>query len=407
MLNIIRQLIRDARGQKLRTLLTLFGMIWGTAAVSLLLSFGDGLHKQMAKDMAGIGNNVVIGWPTRTSMPFEGLPKGRYIKMDESDIRLIRKKALGLEFLSAEYSGNFKLQRDEKVLSVPVSGVETDFHEIRNIIPDVGGRFLSPIDLDLKRRVAFIGNKLAEQVFGETPPVGQTIQLQGSPFLIIGVMKKKVQNSMYGGPDDGRVFIPASTFRMMTGQKFISNFVFTAVDVEMIGELIKDVRTIMAERHRFDPSDEEAISLWDVSENAKFINTFMLAFKIFLGLVGCLTMVVGGIGISNIMNVVVEERTREIGIKMALGAKPRLILGQFLIETLAITVAGGAIGLLITLGICAVFPVLNLTEYVGEPNVSHGSALVVAILLGLIGFISGYFPARTASNLDPVVAMKM
>ena len=332
--------------------------------------------------------------------------KGRYIKMDESDIRLIRKKAFGLEFLSAEYFQNFKLQRDAKVLSVPVSGVETDFHKIRNIIPDAGGRFINPIDLELKRRVAFIGNELAEQVFGKTPPVGQTIQLQGSPFLIIGVMKKKVQNSSYGGPDDGRVFIPASTFRMMTGQKFISNFVFTAADVDMIGELIKDVRQIMAERHRFDPSDEEAISLWDVSENAKFINTFMLAFKIFLGVVGCLTMVVGGIGISNIMNVVVEERTREIGIKMALGAKPRLILGQFLIETLTITITGGAIGLLITLGICAVFPALNLTEYVGEPNVSHGSALVTATLLGLIGFISGYFPARTASNLDPVVAMK-
>ena len=407
MFNSIRQLIRDTRSQKLRTLLTLFGMIWGTAAVSLLLSFGDGLHRQMVKDMAGIGNNVVIGWPTRTSMPFEGLPKGRYIKMDDSDIRLIRKKAFGLGVISTEYSGSFKLRRDTKVLSVPVSGVEIDFNEIRNIIPAEGGRFLNPIDLELKRRVAFIGNELAEQVFGEEAPVGQTIQLQGSPFLIVGVMKKKVQNSTYGGPDDGKVYIPASTFRMMTGQKFINNFVFTAVDVTNTGALIDEVREIIANKHRFDPKDEEAINLWDITENAKFINTFMLAFKIFLGVVGCLTLVVGGIGVSNIMNVVVEERTREIGIKMALGAKPRLILGQFIIETLAITVVGGSIGMLITLGICALFPALNLTEYVGDPNISPFSALITATLLGLIGLVSGYFPARTAANLDPVVAMKM
>ncbi len=407
MVNIIRQLIRDTSSQKLRTLLTLFGMIWGTAAVSLLLAFGDGLHKQLIKDSLGIGNNVVIGWPARTAMPFEGLGKGRYIKMDDTDIHLLRKKAFGLGAISAEYMQRFKLQRGTKVLSVSVSGVEADFCEIRNLIPAEGGRFINPLDKQLKRRVAFIGNELAEQVFGQDSPVGQTVKLQGSPFLVIGVMKKKVQNSNYSGSDAGKIFIPASTFRMMTGQKFVSNFVFTAVDVTKTGALINDVRQIMADRHRFDPKDEQAIGLWDTSESGKFLNTFMLAFRIFLGIIGCLTMIVGGIGVSNIMNVVVEERTREIGIKMALGAKPRLILGQFLIETLAITAVGGAIGLLVTMGICAAFPALNLTEYVGTPTISPVSAMVTAALLGLISFISGFFPARSAANLDPVVAMKM
>jgi len=407
MLNIIRQLIRDTRSQKLRTLLTLFGMIWGTAAVSLLLAFGDGLHKQLLKDNLGIGNGVVIGWPARTAMPFEGLSKGRYIQMDDSDIRLIRKKASGLGFISSEYMQGFKLQHGAKVLSVSVSGVEADFGEIRNLIPVEGGRFLNPIDQELKRRVVFIGNELAEQVFAQEPPVGRTIQLQGSPFLVIGVLKKKAQNSNYAGPDSGRVYIPAATFRMMTGQRFIGNFVFTAADVTKTDALIKDVRRVMAGRHRFNPEDEQAIGFWDTTESAKFFNTFMMAFRLFLGAIGCLTMIVGGIGVSNIMNVVVEERTREIGIKMALGAKPRLILGQFLIETLAITAVGGAIGMLAAIGICAIFPSLNLTEYVGTPNVSPGAALLTIAILGLIGFISGYFPARSAANLDPVTAMKM
>ena len=407
MINTIRQLIRDTRSQKLRTLLTIFGMIWGTTAVSLLLAFGDGLHSQLAKNSAGMGNNVVIGWPSRTSIPFEGLGKGRGIQMDDGDIELLRKKAYGLGAISGEYMAGFKLQRGAKVLFVSVSGVEPDFGEIRNLIPAAGSRFINPVDQEKRRRVAFIGDELAAQVFGDVPPVGQIIKLQGSPFTVIGVLNKKTQNSSYAGQDNGRVFIPSSTFRMMTGQKFISNFVFAASDIDMTKGLIQDVLQIMAAQHRFDPTDDEAIGFWDTSQSANFFQTFMLAFKIFLGAIGCLTLVVGGIGISNIMNVVVEERTREIGIKMALGAKPRIILGQFLLETLALTIVGGSIGILITLGICAIFPAFNLTDYVGDPAMSPSAATATAIMLGLIGFISGYFPARTASNLDPVVAMKM
>ena len=288
--------------------------------MSLLLAFGDGLHKRLLKDNLGIGNGVVIAWPARTAMPFEGLSKGRYIKIDDSDIHLLRNKTFGAVF-SAEYMQGFKLQRGTKVLSVGVSGVDPDFSEIRNLIPEAGGRFINPLDQELKRRVAFIGNELAEQVFARESPVGRTIQLQGSPFLIVGVLKKKTQNSSYSGRDSGKIYIPAATFRMMTGQKYVGNFVFFSRDISQTEALIKNVRQIMAARHRFDPGDEQAIGFWDTTENTKFFNSLMTAFKIFLGIIGSLTMIVGGIGISNIMNVVGEERTREIGIKMALGAK--------------------------------------------------------------------------------------
>jgi len=404
---MLRQILRDLRSQKLRTFLTVFGMIWGTTAISLLLAFGDGLHTQLIKNSRGLGNGIVIAWPSRTGMSFEGLGKGRRIALTERDIELLRQRAVSLGPISAEYSDGLKMQYGPTTFAVNVNGVEPCFAEMRNIIPAVGGRFLDPIDETQRRRVAFLGNKLAADVFGEDDPVGQTISVHGSPFLVVGVMEPKIQNSNYTGPDRNKLFIPASTFRALTGQEQLDNFVFTASEVALTDAAKLEVRHILADRHRFHPDDEDALMVWDTTSMARFLDTFMLGFKLFLGIVGSLTLVVGGIGVSNIMNVVIEERTREIGIKMALGARPRAVMRQFLLETLLITGVGGAIGLAITAAICAAFPAAGLTDSIGEPGVTPAIAALTVGLLGLIGLVSGWFPARTASRLDPVVAMKM
>jgi putative ABC transport system permease protein len=386
---VLRQLVRDLRAQKLRTLLTTLGIVWGTVAITLLLAFGDGFHHQVRKNSAGLGNGIVIAWPSLTSIPFEGLGKGRPIRLDEEDIALLRASTTELGALSSEYGNTLRLQVGPKTLAVDTVGAHPVFGEIRNMIPQAGGRFINPIDMREKRRVAFLGNELSEEFFGAGDPVGQTLRLHGSPFTVIGVMKKKNQDSSY-------------RFR-----EYMNNFVFTAKDVTRTEQATDEVLRVLAGKHRFDPEDKEALAVWDTSDAAEFLDTFMLAFNLFLGIVGSLTLVVGGIGVSNIMNVVVEERTREIGVKTALGAKPNGILGQFLMETLVITAVGGAIGLLITYGLCSAFPAVGLTDYVGDPNLSPGLALGTALLLGLIGLVAGYFPARTAARLDPVVAMKM
>jgi putative ABC transport system permease protein len=406
MFDALRQLIRDTRTQKLRTTLTLFGIVWGTVAVSLLLAFGEGFQEQMAKASVGMGKGVVVGWAGLTAKPFQGLGEGRRIQLPRQDIELLRRKAWGLQYISGEFQDELKLQYGSKVLSVPVSGVEPEFAEMRNLIADQGGRFLNPLDVERKRRVAFLGNELAEQVFGERPAVGEIVLLQGNPFLVVGVMKKKIQNSNYGGPDQRRLWVPISTLEALRGHKWLDDFIFTAAEVSRTPAVRGDVQEILAERHRFDPLDEEALIVWDTTEGARFLHTFMVAFRLFLGILGSLTLVVGGIGVSNIMNVVVEERTREIGIKMALGARPRAILRQFLAETVLITVAGGAMGLGVAAAVCAAFPALGLTDYVGDPRISPGVAAATALLLGAIGLVSGWFPARAASRLDPVTAMK-
>jgi putative ABC transport system permease protein len=175
-------MLRDVRSQKLRTSLTVFGIIWGTVAVTLLGAFGQGLHKQIVKNTAGLGDRIAIAWPSLTSVPFEGLGKGRRIRVMEEQIETVRREAVGVAAISSEYSDTLKLHYGSKTVAVDTSGVSPEFGPMRNLIPAEGGRFISPLDVQEQRRVLFLGDKIAEEIFGKTPAVGKTVLFGGSPF---------------------------------------------------------------------------------------------------------------------------------------------------------------------------------------------------------------------------------
>lgn len=404
--DVLRQLFRDIRNEKLRTFLTIFGIVWGTVAISLMLAFGTGLHKQLIKNTAGLGDRIVIVWPGLTSIPYEGLGKGRRLRVAEEDLSAIRTEVEGLKRVSGEYMTSMRLDYGTKTISVDISGVVTEFGEMRNLIPEAGGRFVNPIDDANQRRVVFLGDELKTNIFGESDAVGKIVLLNQSPFTVVGVLKKKPQDSSYSGRDKDKAFIPSSTFRALTGEKYVDNIVMQGADAGDTEGLIERLRGAFGKRLRFDKEDKEALSIWDTTEQFKFFDMFMLSFNAFLGIIGVMTLIVGGIGVSNIMNVIVEERTREIGIKMALGAKARWILTQFLLETMLVTALGGAIGFAISYTLCAVFPE-GPQEFIGKPELSPLVAILTATALGIVGLIAGYFPAREASKLDPVVAMKL
>jgi putative ABC transport system permease protein len=402
----LRQLLRDVRTEKLRTFLTVFGIVWGTVAITLMLAFGTGLKRRMIQNIAGLGDRIVIAWPGLTSIPYEGLGKGRRLRITEEDISAIRAEVRGLKAISGEYQTAMRLDYGTKTMSIDVSGVASEFGGMRNLIPSPGGRFINPIDDREQRRVIFLGDKLKENIFGETDAIGKVVLVNQSPFQVVGVLVTKSQDSSYSGRDNEKAFIPSSTFRALSGDKYVDNMVFQAASALDTKKVIESVSAAFGKRLRFSAEDKEALSMWDTTEQFQFMDLFMMSFNAFLGIIGVLTLIVGGIGVSNIMNVVIEERTREIGIKMALGAKSRAILTGFLLETLMVTAFGGLVGFIISFGICALFPA-SLYEYVGTPVVSPVVALFTAVALGVVGLVAGYFPAREAARLDPVVAMKL
>jgi putative ABC transport system permease protein len=404
--SFLRQMLQDVRQQKVRTLLTLLGITWGTVSVSLLVAFGEGLQKRVVKNQRGMGENIVICWPSRTSIPYQGLGKGRRVRVDEDDIEALRREIPEASF-SGEYERTKSSFRRERVRLTPqMSANSPVFALMRNIIPAAGGRYVDDLDVNRRRRVVFLGDKLKQDLFGEEEAVGHTITIDSVPFLVVGVMQHKEQDSSYSGRDVDKAFVPESTYKGLFTERYVSDFIFQARKGTDVADVTRKVYEVLGRRHQFDAKDKEAIGMWDTTEADKFFRIFFGTFRAFLGIIGSFTLIVGGIGVSNIMYVVVEERTREIGIKLAVGAKPRFIQGQFLTETLTLTAIGGALGFLITLLVMAVFPA-SLDEYVGTPAASPIVILTTATLLGLIGMAAGWFPARRASMLDPVVALKL
>ncbi len=403
----IGEFLRDLRSQKLRTSLTIFGIIWGTVAIIVLLAFGMGFKRQLTKDMHGIGERIVIMFPGATTKPFEGFGIGRPISLMEDDVRLLKEQVRDIAQISPEYSSRETPFRvGQNIINSAVAGVHPVYGYIRNIIPDSGGRFIDTLDVLDRKRVAMIGDNVRDLLFGQTNPVGRLIYIGEVPFTVIGVMQKKTQNSSYNRQDRDRVFIPASTFASVFGVNKLTNIIYTPSDPRRSEEINDEVRQALGRRYKFDPADHDAIWLWDTTEFDKFLFYFFLAFNIFMGIIGSFTLAVGGIGVANIMYIVVQERIREIGIKRAVGATRKRILVQFFTETCFIIFLGSSIGFAISVGIIQALQFIPIKEFVGTPELSPEVAVATALILLTVALASGLMPARKAANLNVVDCLR-
>lgn len=404
-----RNLFRDLVRQPLRTALTLSGVVWGTFSVILLLAFGGSVSKAQIKRFHGMGQGIVLVFPSRTTLAWRGFLKGKPVRITPETVEAIPDKVPGIELISPEFVGSRLIRYGRNEFRNTVRGVNPEFERMRNTIA-AKGRFIDPEDMAGRKRVCFIGDVLAADLFAAGEPVGRSVFIDGVPFTVVGVMQTKLQNSNYNGQRDERcAFIPWTTYSSLYGETYVSNIIFRPLELGRSKAVMDGVKRHLAVLAAFDPADPDALGVWDTLEFEKQFTTFFLAFTVFLGVIGSFTLLVGGVGVASIMRVVVDERTREIGVKLAVGARRRTILWQFFSESLAIMLIGGLAGFGLAAGAlqgARAFPEGGFTDFIGVPVLDPVVVVATVLILLAIGVVSGLIPARTAASTDPIEALR-
>jgi putative ABC transport system permease protein len=406
---LIREFIEDLKTQKTRALLTMGAITWGTLTLILLMAFGQGLSFRMHEGMANAADRIIYVWGGQTGKKFQGLPVGRRIRFVEDDCAMLQKSIPKITFLSPQMGKWIRLRQGDKSASTFMEGVYPTFELLRRMYPAAMGRFLNEKDLKLKRRSVFLGSIVAGELFGKDNPVGKNVAIDGVPFTVVGVLPKKLQTAMNNGPDDRRAIIPFSTFQSLYGYQNLNSMLIkpeTDGDTQFV---IGEIRRVLGRKYKFDATDENAVPVWDVVKAIAIQGKIFTGINIFMGVIGIMTLVIAGVGVANIMTVVVKERTQEIGIKRAVGAKRFHILFQFVFESLLLAAAGGVVGVVIASGVIKLMWMIPVKEGAGEfllrPIVSTAVMGVAVGVLGLVGLFAGLLPARKAALVDPIEAL--
>jgi putative ABC transport system permease protein len=411
---MVRDLLQEAytamRHNRRRTALTMLGMAWGIATVVMLLAYGDGFGQACANIFANFGTKLVIVVPGKTSMQAGGQKSGEAVRFTQEDVDALATNLPQITHITPSVDKQANVQYENRVFTFPVSGNNPDVYDIRSLKQGLG-RFYNMEDQVQRGRVAVIGSEAKEKLFSGRNAVGEYIRLDGISFEVVGVLAAKMQE---GNDDINRVvYIPFSTMSDLKSTHYLDTIWFNYQTPEY-QKIEPAVRTILAGQHKFNESDREAVRVFNLMNQLHQFEIITLGLKILMGFIGTLTLGIGGVGLMNIMLVSVTQRTREIGVQKALGARRRYILMQFLAEALTITFIGGVLGVILayivalSVGRLTLYSAFAKNGEAGDIRLIIQPATLIAstVILGAVGLISGMIPAFRASRLDPIESLR-
>jgi putative ABC transport system permease protein len=413
-LDLWQEIFNTIRKNKLRTFLTGFSVAWGIFMLIILLSAGNGLKNGVMSNFSGRATNSVEVWGGRISIPFEGLPNGRRIRLDSKDVELVEKRIPSAGNVGADLWKGGNVTFGSEFTFCEMRGVYPAIRTIDDIDVRPGGRFINELDMRERRKVALINERLKTVLFKEEEPVGKYVKILGVMFQVVGVYDL---NSNWS--NNITVYIPFSTAQQLFNRGYGVNsvsFTVSGLDTRQENELFNAaLRKKFAELHRFDPSDLRAVGIHNQMVNYLQTMSIFNGISLFLWIIGIGTLTAGVVGVSNIMLVTVRERTREFGIRKALGAPPASILRLILLESMLITGLFGYVGMVLGIGVSeAISAALEAMNGGGDnnrailknPTVDMNIALLATLVLMVAGIVAGYFPARKAIQVAAVEAMR-
>src|ERR1700756_3731239 len=409
--DLFRDTLATLWAHKRRTLLTMFGVAWGIISITIMVAAGEGLGSGIQKNQETFGKDVLIVFAGRTSMQAGGTRSGRLIHWGEDDYLQVAAESPACKYSMPELGSDVQVRTLYNSGTIPVVGSLPPFSQIRSVNV-AEGRFYNDEDNVEARNVAFLGSDTKKQLFAEREAMGQTVWLNGIPHRVIGVMKTKDQNSSYDGFDTRKIFIPFNSMRRDFPNKppavehTVDRILVAPWSLETHPDCVRQVRRVLARLHNFDPRDKEAASIWDTVKNAQANRLIIVGMEVFMGAVGVATLFLGGLSVMNVMLVSVRERTREIGVRMALGATRESILRQFFLETIIVVFISGSVGLLIAYGFCSLVNLAPMPPFFAGLLASWKLGALSVALLSVIAVLSALYPANRAASVDPIEALR-